>query len=141
MSGEGRLFKTQCRVRYSETDRMGYCYYGNFAAYFEVGRVEALRSLGFSYKKIEDEGLLLPVLDYSVRYLKPAHYDELLTLETRVVKVTETRVYFAYRCFNELGELLNTASTTLVFVSASTKKPTAGPAAMLLTLQSILSPE
>ncbi|MDP4662751.1 MAG: acyl-CoA thioesterase, partial [Salibacteraceae bacterium] len=68
------IFENKLRVRYAETDRMGYCYYGNFAAYFEVARVEALRSLGISYKKLEDDGIILPVLDYQIKYFKPAFY-------------------------------------------------------------------
>ena len=71
--------KTKVRVRYSETDMMGYCYYGNYAAFFEVARVEAIRGLGFSYKQMEDEGVALPVLDFSIKYYKPAFYDDELT--------------------------------------------------------------
>ncbi|MBP6403824.1 MAG: acyl-CoA thioesterase, partial [Bacteroidia bacterium] len=74
----------QVRVRYAETDQMGYVYYGNYAAYFEVARVEALRSLGFSYKKLEEDGLMLPVLDFSVKYFKPAYYDDVLTIKTTI---------------------------------------------------------
>ena len=77
----------QLRVRYAETDQMGYCYYGNYAQYFEVGRVETLRSLGMSYKSLEENGIMLPVLDFSINYNKPALYDDLLTIETTIVKI------------------------------------------------------
>jgi acyl-CoA thioester hydrolase len=70
---------TQLRIRYSETDQMGYCYYGNYAAFFEIGRVETLRSLGVSYKELEDKGIMLPVLSYEVKFIKPAFYDDLIT--------------------------------------------------------------
>ena len=73
------IFETKLRVRYAETDRMGYCYYGNFAAFFEVARVEALRELGVTYKQLEDDGIILPVLEYQIKYFKPAYYDEELT--------------------------------------------------------------
>lgn len=120
-------FETKVRVRYAETDRMGYCYYGNFAAYFEVARVEALRELGITYKQLEDEGVILPVLDYQVRYFKPAYYDEMLTIKTVIEQVKGARIYFTYSTFNEGGEELNKASTTLVFVDSKTKRPMSPP--------------
>jgi len=129
-----RTFITQVRVRYAETDRMGYCYYGNFAAFFEVGRVEALRSLGFSYRKLEDEGIILPVLDYSVRYFKPAYYDEVLTIETSITEVKGARILFEYTTKNEQGEELNKAKTTLVFVDAKSGRPTKAPETMAKVL-------
>jgi acyl-CoA thioester hydrolase len=115
------------RVRYSETDRMGYVYYGNYAAYFEVARVEALRSLGISYRELEDRGILLPVADYQIRYLKPAYYDELLTIKTVIPSAPGVRLLFNYEVFNEKDQLIAVASTTLVFVSAANGKPVAPP--------------
>ncbi len=78
--------ETQMRVRYAETDRMGYAYYGNYATYFEVARVEALRELGMSYRELEDSGILLPVRDLHIKYHKPAYYDDLLTIKTSIAK-------------------------------------------------------
>lgn len=132
----GELFRmyqheTRIRVRYSETDRMGYVYYGNYATYFEVGRVEALRNLGFSYRSLEDSGYLLPVSELSIRYRKPAHYDDLLVLTTRIVAPPGVRLHFTYELRNEAGELLNEAETTLVFVSRRSGKPCQPPAALL----------
>lgn len=117
------VFETKLRVRYAETDRMGYCYYGNFSAYFEVARVEALRELGVTYKQLEDEGVILPVLDYQIKYFKPAFYDEELRIETIVEEVKGARIYFSYKTFNEKGEQINQATTTLVFVDYDTKRP------------------
>ncbi len=117
------IFETKLRVRYAETDRMGYCYYGNFAAFFEVARVEALRELGVTYKQLEDEGIILPVLDYQIRYFKPAYYDEELRIETIIEKVKGARIHFSYKTFNERNDLLNQATTTLVFVDFHSKKP------------------
>lgn len=129
------IFENKLRVRYAETDRMGYCYYGNFAAYFEVARVEALRSLGISYKKLEDDGIILPVLDYQIKYFKPAYYDEELRIETTIDQVKGVRILFSYKTFNEKNEQINQASSTLVFVDFETKKPL-GPPAYLLEILS-----
>lgn len=115
------------RVRYSETDKMGYVYYGNYAAYFEVARVEMLRELGLSYKKMEDEGIALPVADFHIKYLKPAYYDDLLTIKTSIVKMPLTKIEFEYEMYNEAGVLLNKAETVLVFVDITTGKPCRAP--------------
>lgn len=117
----------QLRVRYSETDRMGYAYYGNYAQYFEVARVEALRSLGITYKTMEDEGIMLPVLEFNIKYFKPAYYDDLLTIKTTIPSLPTARIFFEYETFNADGELLNKASTTLVFIKSETGKPCAVP--------------
>jgi acyl-CoA thioester hydrolase len=92
-----------------------------------VGRVEALRKMDFSYKALEDSGIFLPVLDYSVRFSKPALYDDLLTIETSIPEIPATRIKFIYRTRNEQGTQLNEAQTTLVFVNRKTNKPCAAP--------------
>ena len=119
--------ETQIRVRYAETDQMGYVYYGHYAAYFEVARVEMLRSLGFSYKVLEEEGVILPVLNYSIKYIKPAFYDELLKIKIVIKELPATRIRFDYETFNEKEELINIAETTLVFVNKKTGRPTTPP--------------
>ncbi len=118
---------TQLRVRYSETDRMSYVYYGNYAQYFEVARVEALRSLGISYKEMEEEGVLLPVSEYKIKFIKPGFYDELLTIKTTIIKLPSVRIIFQYETYNEKNEILNTAETILVFVNRETMKPCKAP--------------
>lgn len=122
--------KTTVRVRYSETDKMGYCYYGNYAQFFEIGRVEALRELGFPYKELEDDGIMLPVLDYSVKFLKPALYDDRLTIVTRISSLSKFKIEFEYEIENESKEKLTKASTTLVFVDEKTMKPIMHPKEM-----------
>lgn len=117
---------TKLRVRYGETDQMGYCYYGNYAQYFEVGRVETLRSLGMSYKSLEDRGVMLPVSDFEVKYKAPAIYDDELTIETSIDEVRGPRVIFHYKISKE-DTLVATASTTLVFVSKETMRPISPP--------------
>lgn len=115
------------RVRYSETDKMGYCYYGNYASFLEVGRVEALRSLGVSYRSLEENGVMMPVLEFSIKYFLPAKYDDLLFVHTTITKVEGTRIYFDYEIFNDADKKIVFAQTTLVFVSAATMKPIPAP--------------
>jgi acyl-CoA thioester hydrolase len=115
------------RVRYGETDKMGYCYYGNYASFLEVGRVEALRSKGVSYRSLEENGVMLPVLEFSIKHFLPAKYDDLLFIHTTITKIEGTRIYFTYEIFNEADQKIIAAQTTLVFVSASTMKPIPAP--------------
>ena len=119
--------ETQVRVRYGETDQMGYCYYGNYAQFFEIGRVEALRSLGMNYRKMEEDGIMLPVLDYKVKYIKPALYDDLLTIRTIIPEIPKARIRFEYEIYNERNELLSKAETTLVFIGKENMKPRSAP--------------
>lgn len=115
------------RVRYGETDRMGYVYYGNYATYFEVARVEGLRNLGVNYKDLEEDGVMLPVLEFKIKYYKPAFYDDELRIVSRIEKMPSVRIHFSYQTFNKENELLNEAETTLVFVDTKTQKPVAIP--------------
>lgn len=126
--------QTTVRVRYAETDKMGYVYYGTYAQYFEVGRVEALRSLGMSYRRMEEEGVMLPVRDLKVTYHKPAFYDDLLTVRTTIVAMPSVRIQFAYEVRNEAGELINEAVTTLVFIDRRTNKLCRAPEELLVAL-------
>lgn len=121
------IHETKVRVRYAETDQMGYCYYGNYAQYFEVARVEALRNLGISYKQLEEDGVMLPVTDFSVKYFKPAFYDDLLTVKTMISTLPRPRLTFEYEILNESGEKLNVASTILVFINKENMRPTRAP--------------
>ncbi len=123
------------RVRYAETDRMGYVYYGTYAQYFEVGRVEALRSLGMPYRRMEEEGVMLPVHDLSVRYHKPAFYDDLLTVRTIITEMPTVRIRFAYEVRNEVGVLLTEAATTLIFIDRATNRPRRAPEDLLRLLK------
>lgn len=115
------------RVRYGETDQMGYCYYGNYAQYFEVGRVEAMREVGMSYKSLEEKGVMLPVSDFKVKYKSPAKYDDLLLITTKIVEIKGARIIFEYTIYNEKQELVSEAETTLVFVSKETMRPISPP--------------
>jgi acyl-CoA thioester hydrolase len=120
--------ETIIRVRYAETDRMGYVYYGNYAAYFESGRVEALRSLGLSYRDMEDRGIMLPVLSFSIKYFKPAFFDDNLTIKTTMKELPiGTRLSFYYETWNEKGIQLNQGETTHVFVKIAGGRPITVP--------------
>ena len=114
---------TRIRVRYAETDQMGYMYYGNYAQFYEVGRVEMLRSLGMTYRSMEDAGIMMPVLDLKCKFIKPALYDEEITVKVIVEKMPGIRMVFRYELYNENEELINLGETTLVFVDMIKKKP------------------
>tara|TARA_R110002126_G_scaffold180788_1_gene329598 strand:+ start:82 stop:483 length:402 start_codon:yes stop_codon:yes gene_type:complete len=115
------------RVRYSETDQMGVVYHGNYAQYFEMGRVEWLRNLGVSYKWMEESGIMLPVVSLNMNYKKPARYDDLLTVKTIFKSQTSVKIEFDYEIYNEKKELLTIASSVLVFVDMKTSRPTLPP--------------
>ena len=123
--------KIQFRVRYGETDQMSYAYHGNYAAYFEMGRTEWLRKLGVSYKNMEENGIMLPVINLNTNYLKPAKYDDVLTLKTSLAKKPTARIEFEFEIHNQKDELLTTASATLVFVNMKTHRPTRIPEYLL----------
>ena len=116
------LTTTSIRVRYGETDPMKYVYYGNYAEYFEVARVELFRKLGMSYDEIEKRGIFLPVSEYKIKYLKPALYDQLLEIRTYVRKMPGIRIEFDYEIYNEENVKITEASTTLFFLDSETNK-------------------
>jgi acyl-CoA thioester hydrolase len=118
---------------------MGYVYYGQFASYFEVGRVEALRDLNVSYKTLEDNGIMMPVLSYSIKYYKPAFYDNELQIKTCIREMPGSRIKFHYQTFNEKMELLNEAETELVFILAKTRRPIRLPDVLANALQAYFS--
>ena len=119
--------RTSLRVRYGETDQMGFCYYGNYAQFCEVGRVEALRALGLSYKELEEQGIMLPVTEYSINYHHPARYDDELHITTSISALKGARIYFEYSIENTKGQLIASAKTTLVFIKSVHFKPTQPP--------------
>ena len=118
---------TKIRVRYGETDQMGYMYYGNYAQYYEVGRVEMLRSLGMSYSSMEADGIMMPVLELKCKYIIPALYDQEITVKTIIKTLPGIRIFFEYELYNEKEELINIGATTLVFVDMKKNKPTNPP--------------
>lgn len=115
--------KTKVRVRYAETDQMGFVHHGNYAQYLEIGRLEWLRELGLSYKEMEENGTMLPVYSLNLRFIKSAFYDDELTIETTIKNIPTARIEFYYEIFNPRGELITTAETTLIFVDMKSKRP------------------
>lgn len=115
------------RIRYSETDQMGVVYHGNYAQYFEMGRVEWLRQLGTSYKEMEKSGIMLPVISLHVDFKKSAVYDDLITVRTILKKTPSVRIEFDFEIRNEAGEILVTANTVLVFMDMEKKRPVKCP--------------
>lgn len=121
--------ETQIRVRYAETDQMDVVYYGNYAQYFEVGRVEAIRQIGLSYKDMEATGVILPVVELTAKYLRPAHYDDLLTIRTTIRELpVDHRIVFHQEVYNEAGTLLTVGRVTLYFLQKDTMEKTKMPA-------------
>lgn len=123
--------ENKLRVRYSETDQMGYVYYGNYAQFFEVGRVEWLRNLGVNYKSLEESGIMLPVLKLSVNFHKPAKYDDLLTIVTILNKKPLVKIEFDFEIYNDKKDLLTTGYTSLVFINMKNNKPIKAPKNLL----------
>jgi len=126
----------EIRVRYGETDQMGFCYYGNYAQYLEVARVETLRNKGISYKELEEKGILLPVRNYSIKYILPAKYDDLLTIHTEIKKLEGSRIVFHYQIYKD-EQLIATAETELIFVSSKTFKPIKMPNSFELLIDNL----
>ena len=114
---------TQIRVRYGETDQMGYLYYGFYALYYEVGRAEAIRDLGYTYRELEEMGVIMPVVELNAQYFRPALYDDLVTVKTILKELPDgSKIKFYSELYNERGELLNKGVTTLVFYDPKQKK-------------------
>jgi acyl-CoA thioester hydrolase len=122
---------TQMRVRYAETDQMNVVYYGNYAQYFEVGRVESIRQLGFSYKDMEAQGVIMPVVELHIKYLRPATYDDLLTIKTMVRELPHGhRIEFFQEVYNEQGKMLTSGKVVLYFLDEKTRIKTTMPEAL-----------
>jgi acyl-CoA thioester hydrolase, YbgC/YbaW family len=129
------------RVRYGETDPMKYVYYGNYAEYFEVGRVELFRTIGMSYDEIENQGIWLPVSEYKIKYLKPALYDQKLEIHTYVKKIPGVRIEFEYEIFNDQKVKITEASTTLFFLDSKTNKIIKCPDFLMKLIEENWKPE
>ena len=127
--------QTQLRVRYGETDQMGVVYHGNYALYFEIARTEALRQIDVTYRSLEENGIMMPVVNLTVNYKKPAKYDDLLTIKSFFKVMPTVKTIIDYEVFNEANELLCTGQTTLVFVDMKTGRPMLPPKEILEIIQ------
>lgn len=125
---------TETRVRYSETDQMGVVYHGNYAQFFELGRTEWLRKLGATYKDMELSGIMLPVISLSCNFIKSAKYDDILSIETILIKKPMVKIEFNYKITNQNNELVCTGNSVLAFINMKTNKPTKCPSYLLESL-------
>ena len=116
-------YTTFVKVRYAETDQMGFVYHGNYAQYLEIARIEWLQDLGISYKSMEENGVMLPVHQLEITYKKSARFDDLLRVETSLRNIPTVRIVFDYKIYNQKKELLTIASTELIFVNIQTGRP------------------
>ncbi|WP_053992584.1 thioesterase family protein [Mangrovimonas sp. TPBH4] len=123
------------RIRYGETDQMGVVYHGNYAQYFEMGRTEWLRKFGVSYRQMEEEGIMLPVVFLSVNFKKSARYDDEVRVKTTLAKIPSASIEFDYEIFNAENELLTTGKTVLAFIDMQRNRPTRCPKYILDQLQ------
>lgn len=120
-------FDYDYRIRYADIDQMGYMYYGNYAKLYEIGRVEALRSLGLRYRDLEETGIIMPVYENKSRFISPAKYDDLVTIRVIIKELPKVRIVFNYEIYDEQQTLLHTGETTLVFVRTSNNRITTCP--------------
>lgn len=126
---------TQIRVRYAETDQMNVVYHGNYAQYFEVARAELIREFGFTYKQIEELGVIMPIVEINIKFLRPAHYDDLLTIKTSLPELpTNHKLEFQHEVYNEENKLLTIGKVVLYLIDAKTKEKTTFPDEMLKKL-------
>ncbi len=129
--------QTTIRVRYSETDQMNVVYHGNYAQYFEVARAEAIREMGMTYKDMEAMGIVMPIVELHTKFLRPALYDDLLTIKTQLRELpTDHRIEFHHEVLNESGKLLTIGRIVLYFLDAKTMARTTMPAALAQQLES-----
>lgn len=126
---------TQIRIRYGETDQMGYVYYGRYAEFYEIGRTELIRASGLTYRDLEERGIMMPVTRLEIRYIRPIGYDELITIRTSLKKMPTAKITFHYQILNEKGEIANEASCDLVFTNSETRRPVRPPKELLETLE------
>ena len=134
------ISETQLRVRYSETDQMGVVYHSNYFPWFETARAESIRQLGFTYADMEKLGIIMPVIEVQCRYLRPAIYDDLLTIKVILRELpVHHKIEFHHEVFNEKSELLATGKIILYFMESKSMKRTTMPEQLLLKLQPYFS--
>lgn len=121
------ITETTIRVRYGETDQMGVVYHGNYALYFEEARTDALRKINITYKSLEEEGVMMPVVSLNTDFKRPAKYDDLLTIRTTMRELPTAKIVLEYEVLNEANQLLATGNSILVFVDMKTNRPTRCP--------------
>jgi acyl-CoA thioester hydrolase len=130
--------ENKIRVRYDEVDKMGYVYHGNYAKYYHISRTELLRKVGISDKELENYNIILPVIEMTIKYLKPVFYDDVITIKTMIKELPTSRMEFFHKVFNQNREIINVANSTLVFVNSNTRIPIRVPEIILNKLKSYI---
>jgi acyl-CoA thioester hydrolase len=133
------IHKEKIRVRYGETDKMGYVYHGNYPLYYEQARTEMMRALGLPYTELEAQNIMMPLIELNIKYYHPAVYDDVITVETSIAKMPTAKIEFAYRLYNEQQQLLNEGTTVLAFINAKTRHPCRPPQCFINQLKNLLS--
>jgi len=129
--------RTKYRVRYADTDQMGVVYYGNYVKFYEIGRSEMIRDLGYTYRELEESGVFMPVASVNARFNKPLYYDELISIETTIKNIPQARMVFYHTIYNEKEQLVHSAEVTLVFLSKETNRPVRVPEYMIKALENV----
>lgn len=127
------------RVLYADTDQMGYFYHGNYTQLYEIGRTDMLRKIGYTYKQLEENGYILPVIKLESQFRQPALYDDELSIKTKLERLPSIRIDFSFEIFNQTGDLLCTARTEMVFADKTTKKPVKAPADFIVAINDFIS--
>lgn len=136
------ISETKIRVRYAETDQMDVVYHGNYTQYFEVGRAESIRQLGFTYKDIESMGIIMPIVEWHAKFIRPAHYDDLITVKTMLKELpTDHRIEFFQEVYNEKEKILTSGKVVLYFLKTTTKEKTRMPEELVSKLEPYFSNE
>jgi acyl-CoA thioester hydrolase len=120
-------FQTIYRVSYCDTDKMGFMHHSNYLKYYETARWELFRSIGIAYPEIEDDGIILPVINASLKFIKPAFYDQKLIINTRIKSFKGARIVFEYQAINETEEIINDAQITVACVKKNSGKACSPP--------------
>ena len=123
------------RIRYADTDQMGYVYYGRYANFYEIARVELFRKLGFSYKDLEDKGVGMPVIEMNSKFLLPVRYDEEILIITHIKEIPKSKITFTYTLFNSDCLVVNEAKTVLTFIDLKRKKPVRIPTELMTIIK------
>ncbi len=127
------------RVTYADVDQMGYMYYGNYARLYEIGRTESIRSIGFPYKTMEEQGIMMPVYENHSKFIQPALYDDLLTIKIIIKDNFTVKAIFHYEIYNEKNTLLHMGNTTLVFLQKENNKIVKAPKALTEKLKEYIN--
>ena len=128
-------YTTTITVRYGETDQMGIVYYGNYALYYEIGRTEAIKNLGYTYKQMEADGFIMPVLDLQIKYHKAAKYDDVLNVTTTIAALPTRKMTFHTEILNNKKDIINSGFTTLIFLNKTTDRICSPPQKLIELLQ------